>query len=86
MGLCLCTEIQQAQIICRINKLHVGWIDDLFLQFKSTVPLFQVTYPCNPVYNYKTIDSPKCKYYIRIMHSLRLKIEKIKKIKNQKKH
>ena len=69
----LCTEIQQAQIIRSINKLYLGWINDLLLKFKSTVSLFQVTNPCNPVYNYWTIDSSKCKYYNRIMYCLRLK-------------
>ena len=71
----LWTDIQQAQIIRCINNLHIGWIDDLFLKFKFTVPLFQVTYPCNPVYDYWIFDSPKCKYYNRIIYSLRLKIK-----------
>ena len=66
----LCTEIQQAQIICCIYQLHKGWIDDLFLKFISTVPFFSSNLPqaCSHVYNYWTSDSPKCKYYNRFMY------------------
>ena len=46
-------------VLLKMVNLHIGWIDDLFLQFKSTVPLFQVTYPCDPVYKYMTTDSQK---------------------------
>ena len=51
-----------------------------FLKFISTVPFFSSNLPqaCNPVYNYWTSDSPKCKYYNRFMYSLRLGIKKIK--------
>ena len=28
-------------------------------KFKCTRPLFQVSYPCNPVHNYWTVDIPK---------------------------
>ena len=70
----LCTEIQQAQIICCIYQLHKGWIDDLFLKFIYdlffTVPFFSSNLPqdCSHVYNYWTSDSPKCKYYNRFMY------------------